>query len=387
MKRFNDYIEDVQIVEAFGPNRYYSGDLRSIFDEYEKTKDSKKGAAPEKLAKYPMAILVDKAGFKPSTIIKRIGPGWSSRTKEVNDDAAYGQFILDEMEKGTFTKDDLIKWWKEYDEEVGKKNWSDPKWVIKNLDVTRFWDPWRPKDTSAIDACIEEPARLIGYYVNNPKAGAKGSNLSSEEKKELQQYYSDPVNKEALSKAFKSIKKKLEAARPTFESAALKVIQDLLETSVTLDGKDYDLKRQLGKDDRYSDTRDEKADAIKSLCLNIIKDYYGLDYAVYSLGSSDYNGDQKAHINRHGEKDDAKLEKFVDDGGNGIKIHIKDLGTSKDNGETSGVHSSSFSTYYKHDFEVELCVFSRESKKSEQVLKKRYDSVTVAWSYFSGGWN
>ena len=39
----------------------------------------------------------------------------SNYNKLVLDEADYGQFILNELEAGKFTKEDLIKWWEEYD--------------------------------------------------------------------------------------------------------------------------------------------------------------------------------------------------------------------------------------------------------------------------------
>ncbi len=71
------------IVEAWGSQRHYESDLKKIFDEF----DKKKNAGPMKmkrgyveppspypvLAKYPMQILIDKAGYTPKEVINYKG--------------------------------------------------------------------------------------------------------------------------------------------------------------------------------------------------------------------------------------------------------------------------------------------------------------------------
>ena len=147
--------------EAWGtqPTRKFKAELEQIFADYDKSNEARKkklaknkpiysgpnSSNPEaKLAKYPMQILVDKVGYTPKEIIK-----WSYKkgAKEaVIDKDAYGEFILKQLEDGKFTKEDLIKWWEEYANEVNKANWHDVKFLVKQIDPTRCWSPYYPKD-------------------------------------------------------------------------------------------------------------------------------------------------------------------------------------------------------------------------------------------------
>ena len=70
------------INEAWGSTKHYKAELEKIFADYEKKKAPKKSSRPmwgrgktapeEVLAKYPMQILIDKAGYKPKEIIKQV---------------------------------------------------------------------------------------------------------------------------------------------------------------------------------------------------------------------------------------------------------------------------------------------------------------------------
>ena len=100
--------------EAWGtqPTRRFKADLEKIFAEYDKADASKKkkmaankpydarqGKGPEaKLAKYPMQILIDKAGYTPKEIkVYHGGRGRNSGYFNEFDKEAYGEFILQQI--------------------------------------------------------------------------------------------------------------------------------------------------------------------------------------------------------------------------------------------------------------------------------------------------
>ena len=160
--------EYVYINEAWGANKHYASELDKIFADYEKKKAPKKQTsrmlspgrtAPEEVfAKYPMQILIDKAGYTPKEITKKIwGPKGQSEKKE-NDKYDYGKFIVDQIEAGKLNKDDMLKWWNEYETEVSKAKWHDPKFIAKQIDPARCWNVYYPKDDS-VDVPTNESSK------------------------------------------------------------------------------------------------------------------------------------------------------------------------------------------------------------------------------------
>lgn len=393
--------------EAWGtePTRKFKAELEKIFADYDKAKATKEkklksnrpyfsrpNTSPEdKLAKYPMQILIDKAGYTPKELTKIVWGRKGKEEKKEIDKENYGSFILQQLEDGKFTKDDLIKWWEEYANEINKAKWHDIKFLVKQIDPTRCWNPYYPKDDSVITAMLNEPARLVSYL-------KPGNNLTYSERDELRAFLSDPVNIEDAKKAIKGVKNSIMKARPTFATGVENHIKSLIENCEYGDKKGSLL--QMLKDEyksshnrtRYQGSNDVEGcegSAIVGLILKAINKLYGFEvwHSMYMNDNDDsYYADVEQKAQVKGEVSDETLEGFLDDA-DYLRCVVNDKGTSENNGETDTVASSSFWTYYKHDFEVIL--YKRKNfkdEKGEEIFHETFKNVTVGSSYYSGGW-
>ncbi len=387
--------------EAWGtqPTRRFKADLEKIFAEYDKADEAKKkkmaankpydarqGKGPAaKLAKYPMQILIDKVGYTPKELTKIIWGRKGREEKTEYNKEDYGKFILQQLEDGKFTKEDLLKWWEEYANEVNKANWHDIKFLVKQIDPTRCWSPYYPKDDSVITAILKEPARLVSYLKS-------GNDLTWAEKDELKEFLSDPVNVEASKAALKGVKNSIMKARPTFATGVENHIKSLIE-SCEYDGERGALLQHLKGEYksnhgriRYQGSNDFEGcygSAVVGLILKVINQLYGFEvwHSMYLDDTDDsYYADVEQKVQVKGEVSDETLEGFLDDA-DSMKFIVNDKGESEENGETGTVSSSSFWTYYRHDFEV-IC-----RVHGEEVFHETFKNVTVGSSYYSGGWN
>ena len=133
MKHLQQAINDSQLInlgysqminEAWGNEfRNFKQELKDIFAAYDKAKAaadkpkkfnpyrSNKGLSDkmEKIfKKYPIQILIDKAGYKPETVMKTIYSRTKpSQQKEDYNWYAYANFIVDGIESGKLNKDDI----------------------------------------------------------------------------------------------------------------------------------------------------------------------------------------------------------------------------------------------------------------------------------------
>lgn len=375
MKQLIDYIN-----EAWGNNKRsydYKHELNDLFarmaasqERLELAKAKGKYVRPttnpvKYLAKYPVSILIDKAGYTPKKIQ---GTNMNNYNKLVLDEADYGQFILKELEAGKFTKEDLIKWWEEYDSEVKKGKWFDPKFIVKQIDPDKVWSIYDPTDDSCLNAIIEKPYTIFSYTNYDFSIWR----LSKSESEQVTNFWADPVNQPAISKALKTLRKNLEAHRPSFTAAAKKNLESVLDY-VHINGKKYDFSKLFDNENsnnRYhsgSNFRDKKANAYYSIVMKAIEEHYGLKFN----GASEDN-----------------LDKFVKDAS---KLAIS-MTTKSVDSDTSDVHSSSFTTFYKEDIDVTIYYHdSYETKEKPEEGKKlfsnKYSGVVVATDYYSGGWN
>lgn len=387
--------------EAWGtqPTRRFKAALEQIFADYDKAEqakqrkiaknrpyDARQGKGPAaKLAKYPMQILIDKAGYTPKELIRITWGRKGREEKKEFDNEAYGKFILKQIEDGKFSKEDLIKWWEEYANKVNKANWHDIKFLVKQIDPTRCWNPYYPKDDSVITAILEEPATLVSYL-------KPGNDLSWAERDELKAFLADPVNKEAVKAALKGVKNSIMKARPTFATGVENQIKSLIEYC-EYNGEKGALLKML-KDEyksnhgrvRYQGSNDvegRSGQAVVGLILKVINQLYGFEvwHSMYMDDNDDsYYADVEQKAKVKGEVSDETLEGFLDDA-DSMKFIVNDKGASEKNGETGSVHSSSFWTYYRHDFEV-ICIV-----RGEEVFHETFKNITVGSSYYSGGWN
>lgn len=421
MKKLSEKLNENSIIslgnvtsvnEAWGtePTRRFKAELEKIFADYDKSVEARNkklaknkpiyrgphsSSPEEKLAKYPMQILIDKAGYTPKEITKWAyrGPKGPKEKKEF-DKEAYGEFILKQLEDGKFTKEDLIKWWDEYANEVNKAKWHDIKFLVKQIDPTRCWNPYYPKDDSVVTAIFNEPARLVTYLKS-------GNNLTWDERDELKGFLLDPVNKEAAKVALKGVKNSIIKARPTFATGAANHIKSLIE-NCEYDGKKgklLDILKEEYKSNhnrtRYQGSNDVEGcegSAIVGLILKVINQLYGFEvwHSMYMDDNDDsYYADVEQNANVKGEVSDETLEGFLDDA-DYLKFVVNDKGASKKNGESGTVSSSSFWTYYKHDFEVILYKyksFSQKEEDKEEIFHEKFENITVGSSYYSGGWD
>ncbi|MBR6907912.1 hypothetical protein IKN40_05495 [bacterium] len=393
--------------EAWGtqPTRRFKAELEQIFTDYDKSNEVRKkkleknkpayfrpGTEPEaKLAKYPMQILIDKAGYTPKELTKVVWGRKGREEKKEFDKEAYGKFILQQLEEGKFTKEDLIKWWEEYSNNINKANWHDVKFLVKQIDPTRCWNPYYPKDDSVVKAIFETPARLVDFL-------KYGNNLTYDERKELREFLADPVNQEAAKAALKGVKNAIMKARPTFATGVENHIKSLIENCEYGDKKGSLL--QMLKDEyksshnrtRYQGSNGDEGcegSAIVGLILKAINKLYGFEvwHSMYMDDKDDsYYADIEQNAKVKGEVSDETLEGFLDDA-DLLRCVVNDKGASEKNGEAGTVSSSSFWTYYRHDFEV--IIYKRENfkdKEGKEIFNETFKNVTVGSSYYSGGW-
>jgi hypothetical protein len=379
MKTLQEYI---LINEAWGNYKNYKRELEDLLDKYNKKEESNKNKrakrgfmggrlveAEEILAKYPVQILVDKLGYEPQKFKKYLPNG---KQKEAINLFAYGSYLINLINKNEVSTEDLIKWWEEYETEILKKNWHDPNWIVKQVDGVKLWDPYNPKSMYKINRIMENPENIFQYL----KSDARWYSLSREERETVRNFYADPVNHEALVTAFKGIKRKLEKLRPSFKSAVNNILKDLIsEVQVG--------KRRLGGmlEEEYERERNRsyysgsnytncEATAILGIVLKTLSEIYG-----FSI-SNNYDNTYSSY----GDGDnDPKFEKFIDEAPN-LTITVTDNGSAET--KTSGVYSSSFSTYYDHNFTVTVEHYGNKDK----TVTKEFKDITVGTNYYSGGW-
>lgn len=379
MKTLQEYI---LINEAWGNFKNYKRELEDLLDKYNKKEESNKNKrakrgfmggrlveAEEILAKYPVQILVDKLGYEPQKFKKYLPNG---KQKEAINMYAYGSYLINLINKNEVSTEDLIKWWEEYETEILKKNWHDPNWIVKQVDGVKLWDPYNPKSMYKINRIMENPENIFQYL----KSDARWYSLSREERETVRNFYADPVNHEALVTAFKGIKRKLEKLRPSFKSAVNNILKDLIsEVQVG--------KRRLGGmlEEEYERERNRsyysgsnytncEATAILGIVLKTLSEIYG-----FSI-SNNYDNTYSSY----GDGDnDPKFEKFIDEAPN-LTITVTDNGSAET--KTSGVYSSSFSTYYDHNFTVTVEHYGNKDK----TVTKEFKDITVGTNYYSGGW-
>lgn len=379
MKTLQEYI---LINEAWGNYKNYKRELEDLLDKYNKKEESNKNKrakrgfmggrlveAEEILAKYPVQILVDKLGYEPQKFKKYLPNG---KQKEAINMYAYGSYLINLINKNEVSTEDLIKWWEEYETEILKKNWHDPNWIVKQVDGVKLWDPYNPKSMYKINRIMENPENIFQYL----KSDARWYSLSREERETVRNFYADPVNHEALVTAFKGIKRKLEKLRPSFKSAVNNILKDLIsEVQVG--------KRRLGGmlEEEYERERNRsyysgsnytncEATAILGIVLKTLSEIYG-----FSI-SNNYDNTYSSY----GDGDnDPKFEKFIDEAPN-LTITVTDNGSAET--KTSGVYSSSFSTYYDHNFTVTVEHYGNKDK----TVTKEFKDITVGTNYYSGGW-
>ena len=379
MKTLQEYI---LINEAWGNFKNYKRELEDLLDKYNKKEESNKNKrakrgfmggrlveAEEILAKYPVQILVDKLGYEPQKFKKYLPNG---KQKEAINMYAYGSYLINLINKNEVSIEDLVKWWQEYETEILKKNWHDPNWIVKQVDGVKLWDPYNPKSMYKINRIMENPENIFQYL----KSDARWYSLSREERETVRNFYADPVNHEALVTAFKGIKRKLEKLRPSFKSAVNNILKDLIsEVQVG--------KRRLGGmlEEEYERERNRsyysgsnytncEATAILGIVLKTLSEIYG-----FSI-SNNYDNTYSSY----GDGDnDPKFEKFIDEAPN-LTITVTDNGSAET--KTSGVYSSSFSTYYDHNFTVTVEHYGNKDK----TVTKEFKDITVGTNYYSGGW-
>ena len=376
--------------EAWGAIRHYGSELTELFNKYEKKKNAKPSkhmwtparttTAEDILAKYPMQILIDKAGYQPSTI-KRFGYVKGVRTeKDVYDKRHYGEFIANQLKDGKLNKDDMLKWWNEYEETVMKAKWHDPKYIVKQIDPSRCWNPYYPKDDSILQSFITCPANIVHYL----KLGKGAPSYS--ERIELGKYFTDPVNQEELSKALKGVKNQILKARPSFKTGVIKHVEDLIKNCDYSEGdlqKFMDAEWASDHQTYYQGGNDSTCEgsAVIGLILKVINKLYGFELWSCVWGEKDENNwlTVKPSVSVKGEVSDDTLEGFLNDAKH-LEFKIKKLGRSKKE-ESTSVSNSSFTSFYNYDFEV-IC-----TKDDEEVFHETITDVTTGSYFFSGGWN
>lgn len=381
------------INEAWGSTKHYKAELEKIFADYEKKKSKHQkssrpmwapGRAPEEvLAKYPMQILVDKAGYKPEMVLKHyVGP--NTKNDKEPSKSHYGKFIADQIADGKLDKEEMLKWWNEYEESVSTAKWHDIKFIAKQIDPARCWNPYYPKDDSILQSFFKTPANIVWYLKN-------GNGLLYSEKKELGEFLADPANQEDLQKALKGVKNSILKARPSFKTGAIEHLKSIIDNCDYSGGKLQDLIEKEYKDSHKSyyqggNDRNHEGSAVMGLIMKAINKIYG--FKVWSSIGADKDEYENEIISAHIsglDKEDQTYEKFIDDAAL-LKFKIKKLGRSEKKDEPT-VHNSSFINNYNYDFEV-IC-YKRKNyndKEGEEIFHETITDVTVASYFFSGGW-
>ena len=391
MKTLSEYI--ISINEAWADYKHYDSELEDILAKYEKQKNAKARSrygwsrtnphqrAVLTLAKYPMQILINKAGYKPSEI--KVGRDRGSKSgyfTEINKES-YGVWLEEQIESGKIKKEDLIKWWKEYDEEVAKANWHDVNYIANQIDPAKCWNPYKPKDDSVLKSFVNNPGNII-YYLKR--------HFLREEREDLISFLTDPVNQDNLKKALKKVEKKILKARPSFAQGTVENIKELISHC---DYSGGDLEKMLKNEYRSSHGRTYyqgsndyegcEGSAIVSLILQVINKLYGFE-VWHSMSESDTDEYSDREIKQtasiKGEVSDETLSGFLDDVDH-LKFIVKDLGPSKKGTDHSSVWSSSFHTFYNHDFEV-IC-----KKDDQEIFHQTFTDVTIGSTFYSGGWD
>lgn len=386
----DEYLSENLVLESWNAERKnYKEELQKILDSYEKKKNAKprksrfgpgsrsRSTIPSQVfAKYPMQIMIDKAGYEPKELYE---PSRGSKDKPKFSKLHYGQFIADELESGNLNLEDMIKWWQEYDEEVAKNNWHDPKYIVKQIDVTRLWNPYYPKDDSVVTALLNEPAKISRY--------AKPQRATTSEMEDFKAFLTDPANQDSLKAALKSIKGTIMKARPTFATGTVNHIKDIIENCDYSDGDLRDLmeKEYQSSHQRYYEgpnDRNCEASAVIGLILKALNEMYGFEVwsSIQEIGEENRSWKEyETKINIKGSVDDKTLEGFLDDADH-LKFKIEKLGASEKK-RSSGVYASSFSSYYDYDFDV-IC-----EKNGEEVYHSKFKNITIGSYFYSGGWN
>ena len=398
------------ITEAWGNKmreKDYVKTLDELFDKVEKRvkkkeEQSQKGKNArhmmsfnpyEVLSKYPMAIIIDKLNYTPKQLDKHTWKrkkdgSYETITRKVTDNKAYAAWLWHEVQAGNIKKEDLITWWKEYDDEISKNHWFDVNYVMKQVDPTRVWDIYYPDSEYVFDRVVKEPGTIFNYTLPDLRLWR----LSQEEREQVAAYYSDPTNKEMLSKEFSKLKKMMTKHKPTLKSSVEKWVEVVLRDA-KIDGDSYDFDRYFEEKHQpkryYSGTNDEDCygDAYYSLIMGAIKSIYKFDF----YGGLEYLGDgqygEKAKYSAKGYEGDDNSElfkKFAEDA-ESLEIEITDLGSSEKSGDTSGVWSSSFTTFYRHDFKVVAKI--RKDGETKEIYNTTAKNIVIGSSYYSGGWN
>ena len=299
---------------------------------------------------YPIAIATDKLGYEVKERQKK-----NHNAETEIDWGDYSQWLYQQITDGKTSINELATLWMKYDEEIAKKNWCDPMWLLKQVDKDKFWNPFYPDDDSCWQAVVKNPIEIIRYIKSK---NADYWMLSKDERNELEEYYADPTRKDILSKKIKGLEKQVMALRPTEDSAVQKHIESLFEIyhinkHIKLEGhaKNVDLDT-IASDYQGSSKASQHASAIARLIRQAIKDYWG---------------DDKKKLIKELEWCD-----FV----------VVDHGPSKENHtEHSAVVSSSFWTYYNDDFTISIL------RDGNELFNKDYNNIEVYADYFSGGWN
>lgn len=376
------------IFEAWGNfknERGYLRDLNELIEKAGKKRDQRLAGkrvgnadGSEVIAKYPMTIVVDKMGYTPKEVVKRVYSATKGgQEKTVIDLSDYGHWLWKKIENNEVTLEELAKWYKEYEDNVRKNKWLNIEELIKCIDYAKVWDIYHPKSDAKVKYLINNPSNII-YYLDSSKMSYYS--LSKSEQEMVNNYLADPVNQESISKAMKKSEKTLLKHRPEFTAAAGEIIKSILK-DVKVDGKHYDFDEYFEKKKRgrsyYSGSNfsEERGNAYYSLVIKAIEELYGVDF-YYS-----YDNEQETTKHYHrSHKSEEGLDKFVEEGGN-IIVEITDLGQSKKGAENGPVSNSSFVTNYRHDFKVVLRI--DDNKLYDKTIK----DVTVATDFYSGGWS
>ena len=163
MKTLVQYINEERVwgVYYWDYEKYNQGEVNDIFNKLEKIieKDPEESRyRDDKIAKvlkkYPVAIAIDKLGYKAEYNGKRV------------DVDKYTRFLYNKIKSNEVTSEELAKWLGEYNRDVQKNNWLDIKFLLKNLDYNRIWNVYNPKDDSMLNSLIEHPVEII-YYLND----------------------------------------------------------------------------------------------------------------------------------------------------------------------------------------------------------------------------